>query len=112
FALPGELLGLDESVQADVEDGTGAGLAQAAALTSAFTGRGLRVVLRLVPAAGEVSSVATLTAGLARLADRFRDEPGLLGYEVGSTATAAGGSVIRGPAASPTRPPGRPDRGW
>ncbi|WP_248837238.1 hypothetical protein [Frankia sp. AgKG'84/4] len=70
---------------------TDPGLAQAAALTSAFTGRGLRVVLRLVPAAGEVSSVATLTAGLARLADRFRDEPGLLGYEVGSTATAAGG---------------------
>ncbi len=72
---------------------TDPGLAQAAALTSTFTGRGLRVVLRLVPAAGPTSSVATLTAGLARLADRFRDEPGLLGYEVGVTATAAGGDA-------------------
>ncbi|MCK9894064.1 hypothetical protein [Frankia sp. AgB32] len=70
------------------------GLAQAAALTHTFTGRGLRVVVRLVPAAGRTASVSTLTAGLARLADRFRDEPGLLGYEVSTGAAARAGDAV------------------
>ena len=63
--------------------GTDPGLAQAVVVTRLVTARGLRVVLRLVPTTvGRTLSTATLTAGLAGLAARLRDEPGLLGYEV------------------------------
>ncbi|SNQ46760.1 conserved hypothetical protein [Frankia canadensis] len=73
----------------DAGAGDEPGLAQAVGLTRLFTARGLRVTLRLVPVASARTSsglsTATLTAGLARLAARFRDEPGLLGYEAPAT---------------------------
>ncbi|KQC36330.1 hypothetical protein UK82_21780 [Frankia sp. ACN1ag] len=65
------------------------GLGQVAGLARTFTGRGMRVVLRLVPAVrGQVLSNATLATGLGRLATRFRGEPGLIGYEVPAAAGA------------------------
>lgn len=84
-----------------VLDGAGAattpadpGLDQAAALTRMFTDRGLRVTLRIVPSsAGYVPSVAGLAAGLERLATRFRDVPGLLGYEVSDGGGGGAGLV-------------------
>lgn len=68
-------------------DGADAGLERAATLTSMLTDRGFRVVLRTVPAAtpsGTLSATA-LTQGLPRLAERFRDVGGLIGYEVAAT---------------------------
>nr|WP_232292190.1 hypothetical protein [Frankia sp. QA3] len=68
---------------------TDPGLGQVEGLARTFTGRGMRVVLRLVPAArGQALSSATLAAGLGRLATRFRGEPGLIGYEVPAGAGA------------------------
>ncbi|WP_231861202.1 MULTISPECIES: hypothetical protein [Frankia] len=68
------------------------GLDQVTGLTRAFTGRGMRVVLRLVPAArGQALSGATLATGLGRLATRFRGEPGLIGYEVPAAGIGAAG---------------------
>ncbi|MCL9762345.1 hypothetical protein [Frankia sp. AiPa1] len=69
------------------------GLDQAARLTRMLTDRGLRVVLRLVPSTpGRRLSDATVRAGLAALAGRFRAEPGLLGYEV--PAGTSGGQAL------------------
>lgn len=60
-----------------------AGLGQVVTLTRRLTDRGLRVVVRLVPTvAGRRLSDATLSVGLAALADRLRAEPGVFGYEV------------------------------
>ncbi|WP_261565795.1 hypothetical protein [Frankia gtarii] len=67
------------------------GLGQVASLARTFTGRGLRVVLRLVPAVrGQALSSATLAAGLGRLATRLHGEPGLLGYEVPAVVGTGG----------------------
>ncbi|OHV35140.1 hypothetical protein CC117_20265 [Parafrankia colletiae] len=65
------------------------GLEQAGALVADLTDHGLTVVLSIVPGArGYQPSTSDLTAGLRRLAERFRTTGGLIGFEVPPTPAA------------------------